>query len=250
MMDIIFGSNGAGKSSLMNFYLNESAFDFERIRAGLNRLDALSYNLDIDIPKPKHLTFLNGQTNFKKDGFTKRENLIVDPYRVGIQSQAPEKVRLQFIPEFSTIGFDEAQTYWPSRDKENDTQNYQFCWFEKHRHNNLDVYFTTTRALLIDKRIRVLCSGTHIIDRKVKMDGWGRTRIIWTVNKINVGDIDSYVSASKKERSLYSVRQKIVCPYNIYNLYDSEGMKELFFKGFSEEQLVKIDSWREENGVV
>lgn len=231
MITIIFGGNGKGKSSLMNFFLNESAFDADRIREGHDEIKLINEEYGINLPKPKHLTYLNGTALFQKFRYSSRANLYLDPARLGIQAEAPEGVKCQHILPYGTLGIDEAQTWFASRDKDVGG-NYVFSFFEKHRHNNLDIYMSTTRAKLIDKRIRELACGMYIKDRKVTKDRYGGKHIKWFVDDIDVGNIDAYLDASPKDKKYYFRRKIITCDYDIYKIYDPESQKYLFYQGY------------------
>ena len=218
----------------MTYFLNESAFDAARIREGYKEIDFLNEEYGISMPKPKHLTYVNGSAVFRKFRYNPRANLELDPARIGIQSEAPEGVKCQHILPYATLGIDEAQTWFASRDKEVGG-NYVFSFFEKHRHNNLNIYMSTTRAKLIDKRIRELACGIYINERKVLIDRYGGMHIKWYVDFINVGEIDAYLDAAPKERKYYYNRQKITCDYNVFNIYDHESQKSLFYTGYEKE---------------
>ncbi len=234
MINIIFGSNGKGKSSLMTHFLRESAFDYQRIKAGQREIQKKSEELGINLPNPKHLTYLNGKALFRKDGYTKRTNLVFYPDRFGIQSEAPSETKCQFILPYATIGCDEAQTWFSSRDGH--VEAYQFSAFEKHRHNNFNIYLTTTRARMIDLRIRDISYGMYIKDRKIKVNRYGELlKVEWFVDYIDVGNIDGYLSASPTEKKYFYSREKITADYDVFAQYDPESCKNLFFEGFKSE---------------
>ena len=233
-MTIISGvTNGIGKTSLMTFFLNESAFNVERIHNGQRALRNLGEQLGFDIEIPKHFTYLNGEANFFKLYHDKRRNLRLYPERFGIQSEAPEGVKCQFIPEWSTLGIDEAQTWFPSRD--GDIKSYQFSAFEKHRHNNLDIYMATTRPKLIDLRIRDISQGMFIYKRDIKHDKYNQMIIDWYFDFIPAGNIEGYLDAKPEEKKKFCSKEKATANYNVFDIYDPEGHKHLFYEGFNEE---------------
>ena len=233
-MTIISGvTNGIGKTSLMTYFLNESAFNVERIRNGQRSLSNLSEQLGFDVDIPEHFTYLNGEANFFKLYHKKRRNLRLYPERFGIQSEAPEGVKCQFIPEWSTLGIDEAQTWFPSRD--GDIKPYQFSAFEKHRHNNLDIYMATTRAKLIDLRIRDISQGIFVRDRKIRYSKYDEMIIDWFVDYIPAGNMEKYLESKPQDQKLYCSKEKITANYNVFNIYDPEGHKHLFHEGFNKE---------------
>ena len=230
-MSIIFGANGTGKSSLMAHFLNQSAFDYERIAEGSAEVEYMNETFGYNIPIPEHFTYMNGTAVFQRNGYDGRQNLSLDPARLGIQSEAPEGVKCQFILPYATLGIDEAQTWFPSRDGA--VQNYQFSFFEKHRHNNLNIFFSTPRAKMIDLRIRKLSDAYFIKNRTVHRDESGKISVTWNVDYIPVGNIDLYDDASINERKYYCENTKIHADYNVFEIYDPESCKGKFFEGFS-----------------
>lgn len=232
MITIIFGGNGKGKTSLMAYFLNESAFDDVRLCKARAELKKVNKMFNLNIPEPKHFTYADGKDKYKfqKFGYSSRYNIELFPRKLGIQSEAPEGTECQFILPYATLGIDEAQTYFPSRD--GDVQPHQFSFFEKHRHNNLNIYMATTRAKLIDVRIRDLAVGMYIKDRTIKRNKYGTKNITWTVDYIDIGNWESYLNAPIDEKSKYSEEKKFTCDYDIYNIYDPESCKELFYTGY------------------
>lgn len=216
----------------MAYFLNESAFDDERMCKAREELKKVNAKFNLNISEPKHFTYADGEKSYKfrKFGYSDRTNIELFPEKLGIQSEAPEGVECQFILPYATLGIDEAQTYFPSRDGE--VQAYQFSFFEKHRHNNLNIYLATTRAKLIDIRIRDLAVGMYVKDRKVSKNKYGTTIVTWTVDYIDIGDWESYLGAPIDEKHKYSEERKFTCDYNIYDIYNPESCKELFYKGY------------------
>ncbi len=231
MITIIFGGNGKGKTSLMAFFLNESSFDDERLCKARAELKKVNEKFNLNIPEPKHFTYANGEYNFRKFGYSDRKNIELFPEKLGIQSEAPEGVECQFILPYATLGIDEAQTWFPSRDGE--VKPYQFSFFEKHRHNNLDIYLATTRAKLIDLRIRDIACGMYIKKRTITKNKYDTINVTWTVDYIDIGNWEGYLSAPSDEKKKFSEERRYTCNYNIYDIYDPESCKELFYKGYN-----------------
>lgn len=246
MLTIIFGPPGSGKTSLMAYFLNESAFDFGRIRFAKKEYEQLCNELGTELNLPKHFTFFNGRMNFRKPGFTKRENLMLYPDKLGIQNKAPEGIECQFIPTGSTLGVTEAQGSLRSRGGDS-IPAYQFSFYEENRHNDLTIYLDTQRPMMIDKQVRDISQGISIVDRKNIYDKYGTLkRIVWIIDLIKESCIDFYINAkNKRERREYAKREHIVCPYNIYKIYDSKGCKDDFRKGYSIKQISDIKTYSE-----
>lgn len=233
-MTIISGvTNGIGKTSLMMYFLNESAFNVERIKKGKRALMQLNRLLGTDREIPEHFTHLNGKANFTKLYHNIRKVIDLEPEDFGIQSEAPKGVKCQFIPEWSTLGIDEAQTWLSSRDGK--VKPYQFSAYEKHRHNNLDIYMATTRPMLIDLRIRDLSQGIFVRERKIRYGRYREMIIDWFVDFIPAGNMDAYLDSKPQDKKHYCSKEKITAVYNVFNIYDSEGYKPLFYEGYNEE---------------
>ena len=244
MITMISGPNGVGKSSLMNFFLNESAFDYQRIRAGQKKIEEMNKVFGWDIPVPVHLTYLNGESMFRKDGYRPRMNLEFIPDRFGIQTEAPKDIQCQFILPYATIGCDEAPTWFGSR--ECSIENYQFSAFEKHRHHDLDIYLTGTRQVALDRRIREISRGMHVRKRKVTYGKYGITKIEWFIDLIDVGNIDAYINSSSVDKKHYYSREKITCLYDIFKIYDSQSESHLYYDGFDLKN-IKLNYGRSSN---
>ncbi len=236
---IIFGINGAGKSSLMAHLAEKEAFNADRTRLGNIALKKVCKQFDISPVKLPHFVYSAEKMNFTKLGFYKRESHDIDPKKIGIQTEAPEDVECCFIPEYSVVCIDEAQTFYPSRDGgENNGKNYQFSVHEKRRHQNLLFLMTTPNAILIDKRIRNNSIGIHIMKRKnVKHDF--KQKVIWDIRYIQAGNLNHYLTCSSNEQRNFYTETTIVCEKNIYNTYDAESQKHLFFDGMKKEQILE-----------
>ncbi len=239
MIELISGTYGAGKSTYMHHKLNESAFDFERIKQGQAWLRAFNAQRGYNIPTPEHFTFCTEDVIFRRRLHHDRKNHKLEIERFGVQKEAPKDVKCQFLPKWSTLGCDELQKYFPSRDGE-PVGNWQYGGFEQHRHRELNIYGTTPAFLLVDKRIRRNASGVYITDRKV-IDNDKEFKVIITADKIPVGLIDYYDSLTpneiKQNRKLF--KQEItVIDYNIYDLFDTNAHCDDFDEGFEEKDCI------------
>jgi len=236
---IIFGINGAGKSSLMAHIAEIEAFNEERTRLGNIALEKVCKNFDIDPIEKTHFVYSKEKMSFKKEGFYSRKSHDFDPKKMGIQSEAPKGVECCFLPEYSVPCVDEAQTYWPSRDGgENGGKNYQFSFHEKKRHNNLMILMTTPDAMLIDKRIRNSSIGIHIMERKNYEKGTKLT-IVWNVRVILAGNLNHYLSCSESEKKNFYTDLTIIRNKTIYDVYDAQSERHLFTDDMTREQILE-----------
>lgn len=241
MLAIIFGAPGAGKTSFLAYLLNESAFDYESNQLARYFWREKVESLGARIQTPQHFTYFNGEMTFKKAGYTPRKNYMLYPERLGIQKNAPEGVICQYINRGSTLGITEAHKYWASRNGQSTITSYQFTFFLEHRHNDLTIYLDSQRPMMIDKNIRDISIGYSIVKRRNK----GHT-VEWDIDVIQESFIEAYLNAkSKKEKRELSTRQKFVCPYDIYEIYDSQGCSSDFTEGYSAEQLEEVSVWSE-----
>lgn len=236
---IIFGINGAGKSSLMAHIAELEAFNNVRTRLGNIALAKVCENFGIETKELSHFVYSKEKMTFNKSGYYTRESHTFDPKKMGIQTEAPEGVECCFLPEYTVACVDEAQTYWPSRDGgENSGKNYQFSLHEKKRHNNLFIIMTTPDAILIDKRIRNSSIGIHIIERKNYKKGT-KLKIVWKVRVVLAGNLNHYISCSENEKKHFYKDLVIIRNKTIYDVYDAESEKHLFTDGMIKEQILE-----------
>ncbi len=237
---IIFGINGAGKSSLMAHLAEQQAFNYNRTRLGNLALKSICHKFNIPPCELNHFVWSGDKMFFTKTGYYTRESHDVDPSKIGIQTEAPDDVECCFLVEYGVYCIDEAQTYYPSRDGgENSGKNYQFSAHEKKRHNNITFLMTTPDGILIDKRIRSNSIGIHIMKRSNVEHKDGRQKIVWHVRYISAGKLNHYLTCSAIEQKNFYKNGTIVCEKNIYNTYDSESSKHLFSDGMTKEQILE-----------
>lgn len=229
---VIFGGNGKGKSSLASYIANEFAFYHKRIRKGHIEIDKINIQKSLNIEKPEHLTYMSGVgATFKKLGYSERPSIPLYPERLGIQKEAPKDFKCQAILPYSTLFIDEMPTWFSSRSGH--VKDFQASFFEKRRHFGLTIIGTATRAKLVDLRIRDIAQGIHVLSRKIEKTPWQSLKITWTVNFIEVGEIDSYVEAPPDRKQKYAKKLAIVCDKDIFKIYDAESCKVEFYDDFT-----------------
>ena len=226
MITIIFGDPGSGKSGILTFIGNEAAFDRERnvaMRQEIRFRNANGFNLTV----PRHAVSSNIENmRFMKPFTYVRRPRIIDPSRLGIQKFAPEGFKCHYTLPYETILIDEAQAYFYSKSK--GLEKFQLDFFDKARHNDLDIYMTTPSAMSIHKDIRRLARFWHIKGREVvyKRDGSVETR--WKVNEFPGGEtaVEDYSAGNLKFET-----KVIKAPYNIFNLYNHKANRSMFVEG-------------------
>ena len=163
MIRIVFGMPGAGKTALMTHLLNMYVYDQNRIRAmqeEMQRKNKNGWNLTI----PPHPVSCNYDLKSYKFGSRRYENRAINPFRLGFKNNF---VKTHFNFPYEVIGIDEAQKYLNSR-MSMYFPDWQSRWYEQHRHNNLEIFLSTQRPMLIDINIRELASFIEIREIKIK----------------------------------------------------------------------------------
>ncbi len=228
MITIIYAPPGFGKSVLMSHFLNQFAFDEDRLFAMRSEITIKNMN-GFKIPMPDNCVSANYPLTMQMEGCSYRFSRKINPFRLGF---ANPKVETHFNFPFEVIGIDEAQIYLNSR--------MAFCypawqsrWYEAHRHNNLDIFLATQRPGLIDPNIRELADFLEVVDLRVKNNIFDEPcRLVWHCRYIPYARMyDKYISSGGLDRSCYQERE-IVAEYNVFNLYNSQSCKPKFYDGY------------------
>lgn len=236
MITIIFGAIGAGKTALLTYILWKYAFDKERNRQMRLAIKAQNVAKDLSLSIPPHCVAANYSCTFRKFGYSPRHNRVIDPSRLGIYDES-SGVKPHFNFPYEVIGIDEAQRWFCGKGKEY-LKPWQSRFFELHRHTHLDILLACQRAILIDKNIRDLSQGIEVKKIKLKTDRYGNiSKVIWTVNVINEGEIDYYLSASKKDQKKYYKKELFKANFNIFDMYNSFSCESEFYRGHEGEDL-------------
>lgn len=231
MITIIFAPPGYGKTSLMTYFLNETAYNRKRNRCMAKEIankNANGFNLGL----PQHCVSANYDLTFKKFRYSPRFNRKINPYRLGF---ANEFVKTHFNLPFECIGITEAQKYLNSR-MSMYFPTWQSRWYEQHRHNDLDIYLDTQRPMLIDVNIRELATFIEIVAMHISYGKFGKVeKIVWKIRRIeNSSLFDRYMASGKQDKSCYT-EDKIIANYNVFECYDSQSCKPKFYDGHFEE---------------
>lgn len=229
----IFGQIGSGKSVFLTHTLHEFAFDTERNRQMRVAIAADNAESNKKRTIPPHCVSANYACTFRKFGYRPRNNRWIEPERLGL-FDAGKNNHPHFNFPYEVIGIDEAQRWFSG--KGGGVPAYQKRWFELHRHNHLDIYLATQRAINIDKDIRDLAQGIHVKELKKCYDKYGNiVKLKWTVNVISEGNIDAYLNATGNEKKKYYQKEVITAKYDVFSMYDSYCFKSKFEEGHEDE---------------
>lgn len=229
MIYIIYGPPGVGKTAFMVYLLNEYAFNKEynhKMRKEIYRLNNNGFKLTI----PSHSVSANIPITFHNFRNSPRQNRIINPYRLGFKNN---KVKVHFNIPFEVIGIDEGQKYLNSR-MALYYPDWQSRWYEQHRHDDLKIFITTQRPMLIDANIRDLASFIEIVNLKELKQFNKFKGFEWTIRKIaDSKSFDKYNSSVGLDKKLYE-EMKVKIDYDVFKLYDSQNCKPKFYDGHFE----------------
>lgn len=233
MITEIFGQIGSGKSVFLTHILRDYAFDKDRNRQMRFAIAADNATSDIERTIPPHCVSANYECTFHKFGYRPRVNRIIDPARLGV-ADGKSDVKPHFNFPYEVIGIDEAQKWFSG--KGSGVAAWQIRWFEIHRHNHLDIFLATQRAINIDKNIRDLAQGIHIKELKKYYDKYGKiVRLKWIVNVIQEGNIDAYMNAPEDQKKKFCSKEVVTANYDVFAQYNSYCFKSKFNEGHENE---------------
>lgn len=179
MITIIFGAPGAGKTSLLTYFLKHVYLAHGRVllKNTKTTIEYLNQTRTTPLTVPdKPPIFANFNSRFLV-GYKKYfEPYFINPYYFGLPN---DKMATQFVPPRSNIFISEAQTYYDSRKSANFPPHVARA-YEKHRHYHLSFWLDVQRPEAIDLSIRRLdCRYIEVLGTENDMDRFGR--IIKTV---------------------------------------------------------------------
>lgn len=105
MITIIFAPPRKGKTVLMTHFLNEIAYNRERIKK--MQKEILSKQLNgFNVSIPEHCASSNYDIEFRKFGYSRRYNYEINPFRLGYKN---EFVKTHYVFPYQAFGITEGQ---------------------------------------------------------------------------------------------------------------------------------------------
>ncbi len=233
MITIIYAPPRTGKTCYMTHCLRQAMFDRERNLAMKNEInDKIQNGFHAIKTIPPHCVSANYDVIGRQFRYSPRHCRRINPYRLGF---ANPFVKTHFNLPFEVIGITEAQKYLNSR-MSRYFPAWQSRWYEQHGHDNLDIFLDTQRPMLIDVNIRDLAQFIEIIHLTIHYDRDGRIKgMTWRVRHIADSKLwDRYMSSGSKDSSCYTERD-ITADYNVFECYNSQSCKPLFYQGHMNE---------------
>ncbi len=242
MITIIYGETGAGKTGLLTHIGNMAAFNRSRNGAMIAEIEQRikdGFKLTI----PKHCVASNVDMTFSAPFCYPRKPRLIDPDKLGLQYEAPEGVRCHYTLPYETILIDEGQKYFYSKGAA--LPKYKTDFFDKNRHNDLDIYIATPSAILISKDIRRLARLWYILKRELIYQK-GKLQTRWIIaecarcyDEAYDEFMEDYKAWSKENQGkivkdtkgyCFEIRE-IIANYNIFTLYNHQSHRGDFISG-------------------
>lgn len=228
MITIIFGEPGAGKTSLLTYFMKQIyRTEGDRILSYC-REEIASENKKRPVPlsMPSAPPIFSDFFVHFLDGYEREYSpYFINGYYFGIQN---ERMATQYVPPGSKIFLSEAQRYFDSR-KSATFPDHVSRAFEMHRHFGLDIYLDAQREGLIDLNIRALCKR-FIEVQKSEHERTASGRIIKTT--FFCREFDDLISVEQYLSGVPTGRETTYVNYgNIYRCFESCNHDEDFVPG-------------------
>ncbi len=223
MITIISGLPGAGKTSLMTYFLLQSMTgqfaksSIKNANAVINTYIAggMSYLSE----QEGHLVYSDYPIRTKRGKVNSR---YVNGYRIGLPNKLYDT---HVIPPYSTIGLDEAQRYYNSRER--GLADHVSRFYELHRQNNLTIYLASQRPGLIDKNIRELAQEViFCISCSATFDYGFVTGFKWEI--LRYTNVDTLIRDIESGAYSHGVKDVVNFEGNLARHYDDKFFKHLF----------------------
>ncbi len=171
MITQIFGKTGTGKSADLARIVKETYYKRGDIMLEMccEQIKADNEKFGLNCPFPEKPPIFVGpflDVKFEVDFEEFFEPYFLSPFHLGIAEEGEEAFPVQFLPPYSLLVIPEAQRYFDARQSGTFPARVS-AFFEKHRHQHLDVIIESQRPDLIDLNIRRL---THLFIEELGID--------------------------------------------------------------------------------
>ncbi len=230
MITQYFGTTGMGKSANLARIVLETYYTSGDIMLEMccEQIKADNDKFGLNCPFPDNPPIFVGpflDVKFEIDYEEFYEPYYLAPYNLGIAEQGKNGYPVQFFPPHSLLIIPEAQRYFDSRQGINPRVS---AFFEKHRHQHLDIILESQRPDLIDLNIRRL---THKfvelrgIDNKTNFAGCVESTTWKTREFTSWNDVDDYLKGKQADYKDKPIKYE----GNIFDCYNSFACAEEFF---------------------
>ncbi len=231
MITQFFGTTGTGKSANLARIVKETYYKrgdvmLEQCREQI-KADNDMFGLNCPLPeKPPIFVGPFLDVKFEVDFEEFFEPYFLSPYRLGIAENGENTFPVQFFPPYSLLVIPEAQRYFDSRQSIHPRVS---AFFEKHRHQHLDIILESQRPDLIDLNIRRL---THLFVQmlgvKTEENFAGRVNsVTWQTREFtSLNALEDYIKGNDTKEY---VDKPIHYNGNIFADYNSYACAREFF---------------------
>ena len=230
MITQYFGTTGTGKSANLARIVHETYYKRGDIMLEMCReqikADNDKFGLNCPLPdKPPIFVAPFLDVKFEVDFEEFFEPYFLSPYRLGIAEDGENAYPVQFFPPYSLLVIPEAQRYFDSRQPIHPRVS---AFFEKHRHQHLDIIIESQRPDLIDLNIRRL---THLFVEmrgvKTEENFAGRVNsVTWQTREFkSLNNLDDYIKGNASEYTDKPIKYN----GNIFAVYNSYACAREFF---------------------
>lgn len=233
MITQIFGTTGTGKSANLARIVKETYYKhgdsmLEMCRAQI-KADNEKFGLNCPLPdKPPIFVAPFLDVKFEVDFEEFFEPYLLSPFHLGIAEDGENAYPVQFFPPYALLVIPEAQRYFDARQSGTFPTRVS-GFFEKHRHQYLDIVLESQRPDLIDLNIRRL---THLfiemrgVTNKTNFAGRVESTTWHTREFTSWNSVNDYING--KETDDYTDRT-ITHEGNIFSCYNSFACAQEFF---------------------
>ncbi len=219
----VFGDYGAGKSAFFVYQIKTLYEEHgeEMLQFSRDIIDQVNATRERPLPYPKKPPIC---ANFKTT-ITNPDGSTFSPYYfdaslIGLNNKASDTHYKYFYPG-SAIFIDEAQNYFNSK---SDLKREVAAFFEKHRHNYLNIWLAAQRGILINKDIRGICTDfKQIIKLEHERSIFDTiTKSRWTVREFSERyEFEKYLETEGAEGKFTEATYEN--DGNVFDLYDSHS---------------------------
>lgn len=234
---MIYAPPKRGKTLFLAYLVQQFAFDRERLIASKGVIEhrcALGYPLQ-DYLRYNHFVYSNVEIRTNKRGCLSRVTHFYNPFKIAVPN---DKFKTTFLPEYSTIIWDECQKQLNSRKSLN---RFTSAWFEQSGHMHYDIYLATQRPKLTDLNVRELITKFIYIDSVefVLTDTGVKTRI-YTVEHTDCYSVDEFISSGYNLNN--GSKRMYEYDGDLRKCYDAYCYNDNYYAGFvTDNPKIKVD---------
>jgi len=232
MITQFFGTTGTGKSANLARIVKETYYKRGDIMLEMccEQIKADNDRFGLNCPFPDKPPIFVGpflDVKFEVDFEEFFEPYFLSPFHLGIAEDGENAYPVQFFPPYSLLVIPEAQRYFDARQSGTFPTRVS-GFFEKHRHQHLDILLESQRPDLIDMNIRRL---THLfiemrgVENKTNFAGRGEATTWHTRRFTGWNAVNDYINGNE---SVFTEKPEYHNG-NIFGCYNSYACAQEFF---------------------